>query len=1109
MRFPAELIWQIIGDAYSRVFRDTDERRWIEASWQAESDLVAESMDYLSHIRRARNIFEVEPYAPYGRISTQPRFVQQAVSIDAKIVGGRDRQKWEWVLWSADNQTPSQEGFVSFDTTAIDYNGFESHDLMSGGQIITVKNTPTTQGRLIREVWELENAPSTALSDDLDLSGNARWKSAGCTPKDNHILLHPDSSGAHILHDQRYFSNNNHWRTVWRMSVTDWPSTQVDGRGVSVSVLGLSGGGVEIALYETSGTLRVAMSEQGGLQDIKSNLDDWQASLRGATEEDPVDLEVVWAYDAVSKKIQGEVWIEDERIITLPIGSIKAEPHCQALMVKKDLHVRAHEVIARDGVLWGDTPPFGDTASVDNFYGNIYSIDPPVVGAERVYADDPWMLAVEASVVTYIGATLIVDISPDYNGYAPTFVRIDHDSSFLLAEQTSRTDDRVTYAITHKSAASIELAGDIRVRPWYLGPESVKWIEAGRFSTDTPLPDADRIWLGDAKGQELDMHGRYGKLLGVPRREDSPEYLATLRGMQYGLLADTTPGEILRATNLTLQLPYVVESGVVRKIERDRDVLFVTVGERTYEVDAGWEGRLVKPGQYIDKLDALVDGAVIDDWKSNPDLLESLVESAWEMWGTFVVSVDGQVGLSERTLGDLQNLLSRIKPRQKRALLHQKSLAHEDRTEHVSDHGGSVQLGSTVADLIFDDHGTVVNNTVAAGEEHQAHTPLALDGTGAQGLGAALDAKNLRRIKPHYITPGHSMGWNAYGKFSTNFKTVDIRRAVDERVASLGITISRPHLRMAPDVVIDPATGDDIYFGLPHPYTLLWVYDGETDNLASYHQFGLDDTYTASGSLGAVDMPDPNTIRVAGASGAIFETDDYGYSWVDKSVATSETITHLQGDWAWGGNQTLYFRDASGDWQAQSATFADAGDNFVAVVPIDTHTYVVTDDGAVYRHDGSSWSADLLAEAIAPVDASFADTDIGWVATDDGLRHTDDAGANWSTQLSGDTISGVHATSAQKVWVITGGQLGHSDDAGATWSYPFESVGDTFLSVSFFDDLHGVITTTSEKIFFTEDGQRWAEQTISGATGLVGAYGGRDFFAVVSAEGGVYRHWPF
>jgi photosystem II stability/assembly factor-like uncharacterized protein len=111
----------------------------------------------------------------------------------------------------------------------------------------------------------------------------------------------------------------------------------------------------------------------------------------------------------------------------------------------------------------------------------------------------------------------------------------------------------------------------------------------------------------------------------------------------------------------------------------------------------------------------------------------------------------------------------------------------------------------------------------------------------------------------------------------------------------------------------------------------------------------------------------------------------------------------------------------------------------------------------------------------------------GWAVGSGGaIVHTGDAGASWSTQVSGSALNlnAVWFTSATEGWIVgNSGTVLHTLDAGQVWSRVNVSSGQNLMDVTFADPSAGWAVGSGGLLLRTIDGGvTWTQQTLTGAT---------------------------
>jgi len=322
MRTPVELLWKMVGDAYSRHFQGR-KRRKIEAFWQALKDMAADGMAYADHLKRLRNIFEADPYAPWGRIPFEPNNARAPVQLDAVLQNGFDGpSSWEWWAWSNSENLP-RSGSFSVGNARLDFERQNAEALQSGGSVLQMPGFSPSTSKSVHQKWDMEHAPGYIFGPHTDFWRNAgdpqRWENQGTAPiQAQRGGLHFDVQGLNwgILHDRKHMDGAENWRQVWKLRVESWPRNDKL-QSITVSSFGDVGEDYHIRLSDDQGVQVEMGSRKSGTQhQLKISGDGevrgWRDKLTNASPSSPVDIEFVLSFDASKNAVYGEVWLNDE-----------------------------------------------------------------------------------------------------------------------------------------------------------------------------------------------------------------------------------------------------------------------------------------------------------------------------------------------------------------------------------------------------------------------------------------------------------------------------------------------------------------------------------------------------------------------------------------------------------------------------------------------------------------------------------------------------------------------------------------------------------------------------------------------------------------------------
>jgi photosystem II stability/assembly factor-like uncharacterized protein len=668
VKAPVDLLWLVVGDIFGRILKERG-RRTAESFWQALTDLSGDAVAYQDWIANARNIFEVESTAPYGTFRIEPREVSNSSAFPAIMIGGRPESFWSWFLWTDTDLLTPDSGHFSLDLTSLPFGSSVDVPLDSGGRIIKLSGQSNVVGQAIEDTWEESQNPSTLFDAQTVIDGSGRWRDksqSDILPDEKGLFFNPIGLDWHILKDQFYFDAAATWRQVYKFSVTEWDEA-VTLRSLALqSFSDVSGEGFELRLSENGGVFSAQAGFIGGsLVTLEGDTSGWRAILQSATVESPVDLEFVLRYDALQSSLWGAVWLRGEQVSMLNTQPVSPGRRTHIFDFFNEVGNTAgflEMVVATAGVLWNTETPFDLNSLVSPNFAFTYQVEDPLVGS-KLLKYRPWDLAATATLIDDSFPTIVVDIDESFFEYAPEFARIVDGTNFWIATRTDLVGRRATYEVAIRNNPLAVFPQRLKIHPWFVDDGEHEWSSPGVVGTQFAIP-FEAGWTTETRAIELDMYGRYGRILKAQQKEDSERYLSALRGMQIGRWGDPTVDNMENALNVFLGLPFVVNGGFINSIERIKDSLGrtlrdeVTIGNRIYDVDPFWDnaGLLTEEGQFVDSNATLVTGAKIVDWFQNAELVR-LRTSNYKQWRTFIVEIPGDVGLSLSYAADLFTLL--------------------------------------------------------------------------------------------------------------------------------------------------------------------------------------------------------------------------------------------------------------------------------------------------------------------------------------------------------------------------------------------------------------------------------------------------------------------
>lgn len=1150
-KFPIRLAWDFIGDFYQNYIKG-DDRRKFEASWQTMQDKAAEVFAYADYYQRAKSPFEVEPYAPWGNFNTTASLIDLSTDVDGFVIGLRNGY-WVIYSESENNIQPFGsfrlfDSSESYSTVTVDGDSFylvsptaeqswetQNNPSFAFGSNFTDRfetigsvgpETGTvTQGIRLKPQW----VNWVILQDKYWLDGGQNWSqlwrmkvenwdnsdslrsisvnSFGDAGPSYEIRLFDDGASvkagfgkyASTRRRELAFSGNTITRTRGNFIGDGYEPgmsviiTDTDSNNTTVTVSAVTATELTVEEALTSETTSTAILT-AELNEISGNTGTWRNALLNASESDPVEVIIEISYNAASATLASAVTLNGQTVT-------QNEPYSVMPGRRKNILDVFNQYRTVDIVLdyvYGTGQLFEQTQeldfSTDVGFGFIYEIDEPLVDGTLIQTE-PWPLAAEAEVISQDTNQIIVEVDEDWLGYAPDFVKITKDSEFISGEKVSQEDSTVTYDILKKSQPALELSGSVRLRPWYT--EDITWIAESQFATTEPLP-TQSVYIQNSRAVELDMYNRYGRILGLPNLPDSQEYLDGIRGTQFALLKPATYQNLSNAIGAIIGVPYSNKAGYVTDIRRITNELGrplydeVVIDGSINQVRPFWADNdlLVGIGKKVDIMGSLLNQPVnIYDWKNNPELILSRVESPWEQWGTILVQIPGIFGATTTAAELVTRALDRSISIHSNYLIEYYSNRVEDisreyqrdrkfeRARYVQE-----QYGSTSEDMTFGDMSGVVNNSESLqllfdniiSEEVQFNEDYNLDSVYKldQELGFGTLFKPRVKIVKNNLT---------------GIRTDDINYHVSEMV------FMKEGFRTYSFEEYDPT---NVHPQGPKPYEMAWAFEGNTDTLASNSSSWKLLTSPGGSHFDAFITKDDSDITYIGSdlttgvggNGAIYRSNDGGKSFsIDLDTGSSGSVITITKGFA--ATTSNLYELIDGTWTlATPPSWTSAGFFAQVIESAGGITYAVgTVSSETYLsiHDGTSWTAptSIFATAAGPVGMHVPDASTIWIGLQSGaggVLRSLDGGQTWDHFESGTAFREVHQYADQTIIAspFSGAMRIASNPLDATPTFTNVSGGPTLVSM---DCVEGyVYGCTSSQIYYSTDGGfTWVNDTPS------------------------------
>lgn len=723
MRVPVELIWNLVGDVFENIF-DAESRRPIEAVWQAMGDMASDALSHVDGYKSLTSIFKTSPHSKWGTIHTSVREVSKNPNSTFISSSGSH-------LYLYTNSKPNDfGGYVRFNNRDIEYLSSSYEEIESGGGVAKL---------LLRHPVDIGVTPSSDFLSD-------RWLTQGSVPFDEGKFDIPGLNWA-ILKDKLYMDGKEDWSQIWLLTVDEWETDDAF-KSISINSFSDSGVGFEVRvqnrnnrteilsgskalsrkingllsgntitrsagnfrrdgfrvgqIVDVSGTQNndvggvTITSVTSGTIEFDHTFTDESSStitiekpltLIGYQEDAPHSVEFSLEYSSGSLKskiiVDSNTYTQSEPFNVSPGRRTHS---FDAFNESGDLSVILKNMIVTKGILWGVEAVDSNTFISDN-YTHEYTTEEPIVESGDV-AVEPWNFSVPIEITNNTKDLLTVEPDEDWFNYLPH-------RAFIGDAYCELVDGNVYKVISRGELSDI-------TTPFHT---DVQWLEQSTLASPFPLPR--NLFIKDARAAEYDLHGRFGRLLGMPRRDDSQEYLASLRGMQAGLLSPPTEDNMVRGISILVGAPYAERSGIIKEIGDD----YYIIGSKKFEVNNYWVDKMKPVGTFVENLEPLVEMVDVYDYITNQEEIERVVDG-WKVWSTFLIKISSELGVTIESLRDINRYIRRVKNKRLDYKIEFFTKIKNLREIDISSGEKSTGVGyaSSFEDMVFDDGGAVVNN---------------------------------------------------------------------------------------------------------------------------------------------------------------------------------------------------------------------------------------------------------------------------------------------------------------------------------------------------------------------------------------------------------------
>jgi|GEM_PF-2134318 len=249
-------------------------------------------------------------------------------------------------------------------------------------------------------------------------------------------------------------------------------------------------------------------------------------------------------------------------------------------------------------------------------------------------------------------------------------------------------------------------------------------------------------------------------------------------------------------------------------------------------------------------------------------------------------------------------------------------------------------------------------------------------------------------------------------------------------------------------------------------------------------------SYSAPGNINDIFIGDVNKAWLAGESGAIYFTSNFGQSWQTQTVSSNSltfkgtAFTDDNNGWAIAQRAIIRTTDGGTNWKLlpysmlsfynyYGIAFPDANNgtvvgNYNSIMEMPIGAIFHTSDG------GNSWVKQNIDNLQGVYSTAFSDVNNGVVVGSSGAVYkTTNSGSSWTKLNSGTnkTLYGVSFPDPQNIIAVgDSGVIIKSSDGGNTWIVKYVSANNALRGVSFRDGMNGWIVGESGKIIQTTNG---------------------------------------